>query len=266
MVKSNPTLCQNSNDVKLNLYKFGYAIVKSDWNGAAKNPTYSRIYYIIDGSAYIEYDNKRITLTRGNWYLIPAGLSFVARCEDKMEHLYFHLTLSGDNEIDLLSEFSEPHFFADNTNPHIFYKKFLESKSLFAAITIKQNIYQIILKFMELTSIKPKMTKFSPCIEKAVAFINNNLFRKLNLSTIANYVHVSKSTLTTKFKNELKITIQEYIQSQKMSKAEEIIKNSDMAISEISERLGFSDQFYFSRCFKQSFGISPREYRKTKIN
>jgi transcriptional regulator GlxA family with amidase domain len=51
-----------------------------------------------------------------------------------------------------------------------------------------------------------------------------------------------------------------------MFKAEQMLKNSTMSVAEISERLGFSEQFYFSKCFKQNFGLPPREYRKTKIN
>ena len=44
-----------------------------------------------------------------------------------------------------------------------------------------------------------------------------------------------------------------------------IIKSTDISILTLSRRLGFSDQFYFSRRFKEIFGKSPREYRKNQL-
>ena len=266
MMVNNPVLCEKANSVILNLYSLGYATVDTNWNGFVQNPSFSRLYYIVSGEAYIEYDNIKLSLLPGNWYLIPAGFSFHFKCDNEMEHLYFHITLSGVDEIDLLSKFTEPIPVADNTNPHLFYMDFLENESLLAALAIKENIYNIILKLMERNSTKPEIIEFSQCVQKAVEYINNNLFKKLDLTTIAKYAYVSKGTLTNKFKNELNITIQGYIQKQKMSRAEQMLKNSDMSIAEISERLGFSEQFYFSRCFKHNFGLSPLEYRKSKIN
>ncbi len=266
MIINNPTLCQKANSVKLNLYNFGYATVDSEWRGSVKKPSFSRLYYVIGGKAYIEYNNVKLSLIPGNWYLIPSGLSFNFRCDNEMEHLYFHITLCGIEEIDLLNEFTEPVSIADNTNPDIFYINYLEDESLLAALTVRQNIYNTLLKLMEKGHIKPEIIEFSQCVQKAVEFINNNLFKKLDLTTIAKHSYVSKCTLTNKFKNELKITIHEYIQKQKLFKAEQMLKNSDLSVAEISQKLGFSEQFYFSRCFKQNFGISPREYRKLKIN
>lgn len=263
---NNLVLCKKANSVNLNLYSFGYAGVNTNWKGYVQKPSFSRLYYIVSGEAYIEYNNIKLSLLSGNWYLIPAWLSFCFGCDNEMEHLYFHITLSGVDEMDLISKFTEPVSFADNTNLHLIYMDFLEEESLFAALAIKENIYSIILKLMERNGIKPEIIECSQCVRKAVEYINNNLFKKLDLTTIAKYAYVSKCTLTNKFKKELNITIQGYIQRQKMFKAEQMLKNSNMSVAEISERLGFSEQFYFSRCFKQNFGLSPREYRKSKIN
>jgi AraC-like DNA-binding protein len=47
-------------------------------------------------------------------------------------------------------------------------------------------------------------------------------------------------------------------------KAEEMLIKSNLSILEISEMFGFYDQFYFSRRFKERFGISPLKYRNQK--
>ena len=47
-----------------------------------------------------------------------------------------------------------------------------------------------------------------------------------------------------------------------MSKSLELIKNHDFTINQISENLGYKNQFYFSKEFKKHFGMSPTIYRK----
>ena len=60
------------------------------------------------------------------------------------------------------------------------------------------------------------------------------------------------------------MSVNEYIYDVVMSKAEYLLRAGDLSISEISERFGFYDQFYFSKRFREKFKRSPREYRKDK--
>ena len=110
MIVSNVALCKTANAINLKLHSFGRAIVNTEWQGYVQNPTVSRLYYIINGSAYISYGQTKVDLCAGNWYLLPANLSFHFNCLSEMEHLYFHITLSGHDEIDLLGSLSNPVF------------------------------------------------------------------------------------------------------------------------------------------------------------
>ena len=51
-----------------------------------------------------------------------------------------------------------------------------------------------------------------------------------------------------------------------MARCEELLCDTDLSLSEISERFGFCDQFYFSRRFKAKYGETPRDTRKMKPN
>ena len=157
--------------------------------------------------------------------------------------------------------------FIDKLNsPFSFFKKHFKSNRLASSIAIKEKVYGRVLSLLNKNNINPEVKEFSPCVQNALEFINNNLNKKIDLSTIAEHTFVSRSTLTNKFKKELNITVQDYIQRQKMFMAGQLLKNTDMSVAQVSDHLGYSEQFYFSRCFKQSFGISPREYKKSKIN
>jgi signal transduction histidine kinase/DNA-binding response OmpR family regulator/streptogramin lyase len=59
----------------------------------------------------------------------------------------------------------------------------------------------------------------------------------------------------------------EYLRIIRLKKATELLKATDMNVSEIAYDVGFNDPDYFSKCFKEQFGITPRQFRnKEKIN
>ena len=112
-----------------------------------------------------------------------------------MEHLFFHISISGIDGIDLLSKFTTPVSMEDDTDSHTVYMDYLQNDSLFTALSVKEKVYNTVFKFMQKSSINPEIIELSQCVQKAVEFINDNLCKKLDLVTIAEYSYVSKSTL-----------------------------------------------------------------------
>ena len=51
----------------------------------------------------------------------------------------------------------------------------------------------------------------------------------------------------------------------KMEKAAHLLRETDMSIKEITNATGYNDQNYFSKLFKQKFGVSPTEYREALL-
>ena len=63
------------------------------------------------------------------------------------------------------------------------------------------------------------------------------------------------------FKKKLDCTPREYIVARRMERAAELLRKTGLPIQVIARRLQFANQFYFSKCFKEHFNISPRAYR-----
>ena len=68
--------------------------------------------------------------------------------------------------------------------------------------------------------------------------------------------------MTRKFKAILGMTPVEYLRKFRIAKAMELLCTTEMTLSEISEKTGFSDVSLFSRVFKQNVGLPPASYRK----
>ena len=99
------------------------------------------------------------------------------------------------------------------------------------------------------------------------SYVKNNLSRKITLADLSWHLHCSTVTLTEHFKNEFGITIMDYVMNKRMEKAQRLLLNSELSIREVADECGFSDNEYFSRCFKETHGMSPTAWRRQeKVN
>jgi transcriptional regulator GlxA family with amidase domain len=73
---------------------------------------------------------------------------------------------------------------------------------------------------------------------------------------------MSKSNLTRKLKELIGLTPGDFLKEARIKKATELLKNTNMNISEIAYMCGFNDPKYFSKVFKSSIGKTPSEYRE----
>jgi len=104
------------------------------------------------------------------------------------------------------------------------------------------------------------LDEFLDIVEK---YLKNS---KLNIKSICSKMSVSRATLNRKIKNITKETPKKFIQSYRLLRGKQFIEKNIGSIAEISEMVGFSDQFNFSKCFKKKFGKSPKIYQREYIN
>ncbi len=261
----NYDICKLVNRLKLNLIMFGHARVSAGWKGNVYSPVFSRLYYIASGNFTVTPEKgEKVTLEAGKWYLIPTGCSFAYEAHREMEHYYFHLKLSDYDGTDLLRKCQSPLCveIPDDFTPIM--DKCITGSAVPDGLNLQTTAFAVLLEMLKKYNIDVRADNYSPCVMKAIRYINDNLSVKLTIAEIAESIFVSKSTLTKCFRKELSMSVNEYIYDVVMSKAEYLLRTGDLSVLEISERFGFYDQFYFSKRFREKFKLSPREYRKNK--
>lgn len=87
-----------------------------------------------------------------------------------------------------------------------------------------------------------------------------------SLETIALEMSISASHLSRIFKKNEKITLRNYIQNLRLNKACYLLSSSDETVEEIALRCGYQEISSFSRAFKNTFSLSPFNYRKKHSN
>ncbi|MBO6155419.1 MAG: AraC family transcriptional regulator [Lachnospiraceae bacterium] len=103
--------------------------------------------------------------------------------------------------------------------------------------------------------------RYNKFVRSITSYVREHLTEEINIDNMADELFISRSYLSSKFKKETGITLSQYIQEQRIKKAQELLKSSNKSILEISTFLGFSSQGYFQNVFKKIVGMTPREYR-----
>jgi len=229
-----------------------------------KSLPYLSIAQSLTGNYLVSIDNSPEFLTdNGGAFIAPANkLQSITHKLDskssimKAQWLFLDVMINGQYHFDDIFEF-----------PVILPTKY--NKSLFDAVTTVTQRYNIcdqmsaIYKFIKcLLDISRGKAVFSPEIAAVIEYINGNYREKLNVKDIAAEFYFSMPTLFRRFKKECECSPIEYINRTRLSNAAHLLRQTNMLQKEIAEAVGIIDQYYFSKLFKDRFGVSPSEYRK----
>ena len=66
------------------------------------------------------------------------------------------------------------------------------------------------------------------------------------------------------FKQEMKVTLKQYLSSYRLEKAKRLLEEDYMKITEIAEKCGYANANYFSKVFREGMGMTPMEYREKR--
>jgi YesN/AraC family two-component response regulator len=93
-------------------------------------------------------------------------------------------------------------------------------------------------------------------------YVKKNYAGDLDLNTIAQNLGFSSSYLTKIFNKIENTTPSKYIRNYRMGVAKQLLADKDMTISQVASCVGYNDPFHFSKSFKQTFGISPTDFKE----
>lgn len=99
-------------------------------------------------------------------------------------------------------------------------------------------------------------------VDKINDFLEENIFYPVNLQTVCTHFNISKSYVCRIYKEYTSSSIIKHMSKLKIKEAKKLLRQDDMNISQIADKLGFSSIHNFTRSFKNETGVSPSEYKK----
>jgi AraC-like DNA-binding protein len=122
--------------------------------------------------------------------------------------------------------------------------------------------YKMAIDFCKKVTREGRKAGCSPRIQKLCAYISTNLHEEIKLGELSGMSGgLSPRSLSKKFKAELGVSIPDYIHRQKMREAAHLLLHSNYDIAGIAEFLNYSSQSYFTKIFRDTYGLTPQKYR-----
>ncbi len=94
-----------------------------------------------------------------------------------------------------------------------------------------------------------------------ISYCYENYTNDISLQSIADNLHISRCYISRIFSKRLHISFNDYINSLRIRSACEMLKAGDLPVTEIAYAVGYNSVRTFDRCFMQSKGMTPKEYR-----
>ena len=105
--------------------------------------------------------------------------------------------------------------------------------------------------------------RYSRIVQGALDYVARHYREEdLSVSRIAEKLHFSPAYLNVLFKQEMKVTIKQYLSNYRLERAKRLLEKDFDKITEIAEKCGYANGNYFAKVFKESTGMTPAEYRR----
>jgi len=129
---------------------------------------------------------------------------------------------------------------------------------------VKQWMTNIFAAIIETVNLKKK-SKNQMIVDKIIEIMNEKYSEDLTTKELSKVIFISPNYIGAIFKEETGIGILTFLTKLRMEKAEEMLKDPNMKVYEIAQKVGYNNTPYFSTIFRDYTGMAPSEYRERLI-
>lgn len=265
----------NHKGIDISIYWFravSYSLNKHVTTLRMHHHTFFELHFILDGEITYLINNKTIKVKKNEYILIsPMQMHKVLGYSDDYIKLSVALSIPKQNE--LYDVFNAKNSRKDSISPDMissisFMLSEASKNAFYSSILIKNRIFEMLclmagnIKTNSAHNISEET--YDDRLLRAKKYIedNNNVF--LTCNDVAEYCHLSTKQLGRIFEKYEHISLLRYIHDRKIKAAEKLLSENKYTLKEISENLGFSNEYYFNRFFSKHTGMTPGDFRKSQ--
>ena len=123
--------------------------------------------------------------------------------------------------------------------------------------------YHMVKTFIKMIN-QERVRSFSLPITRMINYIHEHITEKISLDVLARLTEKSAAYLSAEFKNEVGLTVTDYIQQQKIENSKDFLELTNMSIHEIATLFSFCNTAYYASVFKKHMGMTPSVYRSKR--
>ncbi len=232
------------------------------------------LLYCVDGEGYVYLNNQHYTLKPNTYIIIPKNTAHRYKSSVGSPWSIYWVHFTGADAPELYKRSLEEGEVCVHDIPydqsridlfeqlclvleHSFLEKELE--------VVNINLMQFIASLVYYKQINPVVYD-NDSVSNSIAFMKKNLEKKYRIEEFADHLGLSVSHYSRVFRQKTGTSPIAYFNLLKIHESCQYLYFTDKSIKEISADLGFDDQYYFSRLFTKTIGMSPLSYRKKHKN
>lgn len=235
------------------------------------------LIYCVEGKGHYHVYESEYTVMTNQYFILPAGEPHSYHSDERDPWSIYWIHFSGS----LATFFAEKAQRPQNVRPGLT-SRITDRNSIFQEILITLSYgYEIenlryastllsyylgSMRFLhQFRSSQKEENRInsSDIVTVATHYMEEHLGTELSLAELTTYIGYSVSHFSAIFHKQTGQSPIEYFNRMKITRAQELLRTTDLKVNQICSRLGFSDPFYFSRLFSKYTGISPRQFRES---
>lgn len=243
-----------------------------------------RIFYVTHGRAQLQIGDRQYTLQPGGLFYCCAGSIYQISTGDGFSLYSLNFDLAGRNnrrvqpispevesrKWDTMTVFADPVSDSSFLNSHLYLENAGEFSEIIQQIisdhsardALGQETATVRLKLLLL---QLHRLNHSPLPDKLLTvrnYLHQNYRKRISNKDLAALVGYHEYHLNRLFQNHFGVNLHQYLLMTRLSRAHELMLNTDLPLQDIAEQTGFVCYPHFSARFRQEYGCSPAQYRK----
>jgi len=255
-----------------------WGIVPKLMDNPVHKHSFFEVCYVMDGTGEYTDDGVNYLLYKGVHFCSRPGISHQIRTQEGLFLLYVAFELDESNShpatIDQFRELSLSREIwvqeGDQAPTSLLWRSLLiqeQTSGNLPTAAVSAVSYALLHSFLTLfgkNEKKPaKTTQASNrIVNQAKLYIRDNISQPLSLRSVASFLCVSERHLSRLFAGGIHENFNNYIRSERIRKASELLLYSEHSIKMIAEATGFASVHYFTRMFMKEKKLPPGEFRK----
>ncbi|MEI8093649.1 MAG: AraC family transcriptional regulator [Spirochaetales bacterium] len=232
-------------------------------------------HYFVGGKGSFQQGGFSHPLQGGQLFLSCPGEFHEIRVTDLAHPIsYYALLFQVSPDDELAPVLAEPAFRASfpvkiGTNQRLFFEdakaKFAlhdnPSRGRAASLRLEAFVHDLRADMAAPAELVPS-GPFNLHVEQALGLLQAGVFQNLSLADICGPLQLTEEHLIRLFRKHLNLTPMKYLQVLKLETSMSLLLNTSLSVKEIAYKLGYPNQFLFSRNFRAHTGVPPTEYKR----
>lgn len=229
------------------------------------------IGFILNGQGEITIGSNAHTAAKGDVFLLPKGYKHQVKAipTQTEEWQYIWINVVGELPVQMLAAYH----LLDGAVIHCpdaesLFREAIVLAQIKTAHVAHQLLPPLFLEILIQLSDAKSLTDsdYSHRVQAIKTYLDNQIQEAFQSEELSRHFGLSYKQINRLFKQETGTTVYHYVLQQKMKSAKMMLSQTEMNVSEIAYKLGYSDPQYFSNLFKKKTGTPPSHYRSNQTS